>query len=100
MAKKKKPASKGKKNTISTFFKSKQTHLVFSLFIILFAVFLLVSFVSFIMHWKEDQSELTLFTDRFAETKNLLGKTGAQLSHFFIIKVLAWQLLSFLYFYF
>ncbi|MCB0486162.1 MAG: DNA translocase FtsK 4TM domain-containing protein, partial [Flavobacteriaceae bacterium] len=66
------------------FFKSKQTHLVFGLFLIVFSIFLLVSFVSFLMHWKEDQSQLILFSERLAETRNLLGKIGAEISHFFI----------------
>jgi S-DNA-T family DNA segregation ATPase FtsK/SpoIIIE len=86
MAKKKKSNSKVKKNRIVGFFKSKQTHLVFGVFLILFAIFLFVSFTSFFMHWKADQSELTLFADRLADTKNLLGKIGAEVSHFFIYK--------------
>ena len=86
MAKKKKSNSKVKKNRIVGFFKSKQTHLVFGVFLILFAIFLFVSFTSFFMHWKADQSELTLFADRLADTKNLLGKIGAEISHFFIYK--------------
>ena len=36
------------------------------------------------MHWKEDQSQLILFSERLAETRNLLGKIGAEISHFFI----------------
>ncbi|MDY7396138.1 DNA translocase FtsK [Aureibaculum sp. 2210JD6-5] len=87
MAKKKKTTSKTKKkNRIVRFFKSKQTHLVFGIFLALFAVFLLVSFLSFFNTWKSDQSQLHLFLDRLAETKNLLGKIGANISHFFIYK--------------
>jgi S-DNA-T family DNA segregation ATPase FtsK/SpoIIIE len=86
MAKKKKSNSKVKKNRIVGFFKSKQTHLVFGVFLILFAIFLFVSFTSFFMHWKADQSELALFADRLVDTKNLLGKIGAEISHFFIYK--------------
>jgi len=86
MAKKKKTRSKAKKNRIVGFFKSKQTHLVFGVFLVLFAIFMLVSFVSFFMHWKADQSQLDLFTDRVVDSKNLLGKIGAKISHFFIYK--------------
>lgn len=86
MAKKKKTATKAKKNRIMIFLKSKQTHLVFGLFLIIFSIFLLISFVSFFMHWKEDQSQLVSFADRLVEMKNVLGKIGAQISHFFIYK--------------
>ncbi|RPD93242.1 DNA translocase FtsK [Aureibaculum marinum] len=91
MAKKKKTTSKTnskvkKNNRIASFIKSKQTHLVFGIFLALFAIFLLVSFLSFFNTWKADQSQLHLFADRMAETKNLLGKIGASISHFFIYK--------------
>jgi len=84
MAKKKRARSKVKKNRIVGFFKSKQTHLVFGVFMILFAVFMLVSFASFFMYWKADQSQLYLFADRVVDSKNLLGKIGAEISHLFI----------------
>jgi len=89
MAKKKrttaKPRQKKKKNnSIISFFKSKQTHLVFGVFILSSAIFLFVSFYSFLQHWKEDQSQLQNFADRDIVVKNLLGKLGANLSHFFV----------------
>ena len=84
MAKKRKATAKAKKNRIAGFFKNKQTHLVFGVFLILFAIFLLASFISFFMHWKEDQSQLLSFADRTVTAKNLLGKVGAEISHFFI----------------
>ncbi|MEN8187037.1 MAG: DNA translocase FtsK [Bacteroidota bacterium] len=89
MAKKKNSGSKTKRvkrknNRITTFFKSKQTHLVFGIFILSIAIFLLVSFYSFFSHWKEDQSQLDFFSDKNMEVKNLLGKLGATLSDFFV----------------
>jgi len=89
MAKKKKPSSKPKRvkkkdNRIITFFKSKQTHLAFGVFVFTSAIFLLISFYSFLIHWKEDQSLLNNFTDKNYEAKNLLGKLGAKLSDFFV----------------
>ncbi len=89
MARKKKPSSrtkraKKKNNTITSFFKSKQTHLVFGVFILSIAIFLFVSFYSFLTHWKEDQSQLNFLTDKNIEVKNLLGKLGASISDFFI----------------
>ncbi|MCK0131005.1 DNA translocase FtsK [Flavobacteriaceae bacterium F08102] len=86
MAKKKKSPRKVRKNRLLRFFKSKQTHLGFGLFLSLFGVFLLVSFASFFMHWKADQSALGLFAERQVEVKNLLGKIGASISHFFLYK--------------
>ncbi len=89
MAKKKKTSAKtrsakNKNNRFSDFFKSKQTHLVFGVFIFTTANFLLISFYSFFHHWKEDQSQLNDFNDKTIQTNNILGKIGASLSDFFI----------------
>jgi len=91
MAKKKrttaKPRQKKKKsNSIVSFFKSKQTHLVFGVFILSSAIFLLISFYSFLQHGKSDQSQLQNLTDKTIGVKNLLGKLGANLSDFFVYK--------------
>lgn len=66
------------------FLKNRQTHTVFGLFLIVAAVFLIVAFFSFFFSWQEDQSVLTQFADKSVKSKNLLGKVGAKLSHFFI----------------
>jgi len=89
MAKKKNSSSKTKRakkknKRVVTFFKSQQTHLVFGVFIFTSAIFLLISFYSFILHWKEDQSQLNNFTNKSFEVKNILGKLGANLSDFFV----------------
>ncbi len=89
MAKKKKTSSKtrgtkNKNNRFSDFFKSKQTHLVFGVFIFTTAIFLLISFYSFFHHWKEDQSQLNDFPDKTVQTNNILGKIGASVSDFLI----------------
>ncbi len=89
MAKKKKTisrkgGSKKKTNRIVSFFKSSQTHLVFGVFVFSSAIFLFVSFYSFFMHWKEDQSQLMDFTNKSIDTKNLFGKFGAHISDFLI----------------
>ncbi len=87
MAKKKKVISKKKKTyRIINFFKNKQTHLIFGVFLALFSIFLLVSFISFFSNWQADQSQLDVFTERISNTKNLLGKIGAQISHFFVYR--------------
>ncbi len=82
-----KPRRKKKKNnSIVSFFKSKQTHLVFGVFTLSSAIFLLISFYSFLQHGKEDQSQLQNFTDKTFHVKNLLGKLGANLSDIFVYK--------------
>lgn len=87
MAKKKKSTTKKKRNNrIVSFFKSQQTHLIFGVFLMLFSIFLLISFFSFFSNWQADHSLLTQFAERNQEAKNLLGKIGAQISHLFIYK--------------
>ncbi len=88
--------SKGKKTTSRTkkkvkkpsrvlaFFRSQQTHLVFGVLVFSSAIFLLISFYSFLQHWKKDQSILESFSDKSLSANNLLGKLGANLSNFFI----------------
>ena len=89
MSKRKKPVSNRKKkvkrpNRVVGFVKNQQTHLVFGVFIFTSSIFLLISFYSFLMHWKEDQSILSNFSDKSFAANNLLGKLGANLSDFFV----------------
>jgi S-DNA-T family DNA segregation ATPase FtsK/SpoIIIE len=72
------------KQPIFAFLKTRQTKTLVAIFFILFAVFLISSFISFFFHWQEDQSTLSQFFNRAVIAKNLLGKVGAHLSHFFI----------------
>ena len=58
--------------------------MVFGVFIFTSSIFLLISFYSFLMHWKEDQSILQNFPDKSFSAKNLLGKLGANMSDFFV----------------
>ncbi len=70
--------------SIKSFFENRQTQTIFGLFLMLFAMFLATSFVSFIFSGQEDQSQLSNFTNKEVPVKNLLGKIGASMSHFFI----------------
>ena len=74
------------KKSVFAFLKSRQTTTMLAIFFILFAVFLISSFISFFFNWQEDQSTLQQFFNREVIAKNLLGKVGANLSHFFIYK--------------
>ena len=67
-----------------TFFGSRQTQTILGLFVMLFSIFLLISFISYLFNWQNDQSQLSNFTDKNTTVKNLLGKIGASISHFFI----------------
>lgn len=75
---------KGEKNSILSFLKTRQSKTLFSIFLMLFAVFLGIAFLSSFFNWQEDQSSLDYFTDKTVISKNLLGKIGANLSNFFI----------------
>ncbi len=69
---------------ISDFFTNRQTQTILGAFLVLFAVFLCIAFISFFFSWEEDQSTLLEFTNKQVKTKNLLGKIGSNLSHVFI----------------
>jgi len=58
------------------------------LFLILFGIYLLIAFVSYIFTWKADQDKVFHFSwafifDLSGETENMLGNLGASLSHQF-----------------
>ena len=89
-----KTAANIQKKSVFAFLKSRQTITMLAIFFILLAVFLISSFISFFFHWQEDQSTLQQFFNREVIAKNLLGKVGANLSHFLYIKVLVLLLLQ------
>ena len=75
-----------RKPSIFAFLKTKQAQTIFGIFLMLFSIFLCIAFISFFFNWQEDQSTLNQLTNRAVKSKNLLGKIGANLSHFFIYK--------------
>ncbi|MFK5958903.1 MAG: DNA translocase FtsK [Lutibacter sp.] len=90
MAKKKKittkTVSKPRFQKTKSFFGNRQTQTIIGLFVMLFSIFLIASFISYLFNWQQDQSQLVNFTDKNTTVKNLLGKIGATVSHFFIYK--------------
>jgi len=54
--------------------------------LLLIAVLLGISFVSYLFFWQADFSTLGAMGDKTVEAKNLLNKLGAYLSHFFIFR--------------
>lgn len=69
---------------LSDFFRNRQTQTILGTFLVLFAIFLCIAFISFFFSWQDDQSILTEFSNRQLKAKNLLGKIGSKLSHLFI----------------
>lgn len=86
MVRRKIKPQKENKSSLFSFLKNRQTSTIFATFLMLFSVFLCVAFISFFFNWQEDQSTLNHLTDKTVKSSNLLGKIGANLSHFFIYK--------------
>jgi|TARA_X000000950_G_scaffold214098_1_gene257542 S-DNA-T family DNA segregation ATPase FtsK/SpoIIIE len=62
----------------------RQRQVLFGGALLLLAVLLSIALVSYFYHWKADYSSLGAFTDKTVVAKNLLNKSGALVSHFFI----------------
>ena len=60
---------------------------VFGYFLLLISIFLLISFISYLFNWKIDQSNVNQLLDKNIEVQNILGKTGAYISHLFIYEL-------------
>lgn len=65
---------------------NRQQKITIGILLVLLAVALGISFISYFVNGKYDQSELGNFTNREAQVQNWLGKVGAFLSDFFIYK--------------
>ncbi len=64
----------------------KQYRMLFGFVLVLLAIALLISFISFFLHGRVDQSTIEAFTDRDELVQNWLGKFGASLADLFIYK--------------
>ncbi|MBL6603886.1 MAG: DNA translocase FtsK 4TM domain-containing protein [Flavobacteriaceae bacterium] len=60
---------------------------VFGYILLFLSLFLFTSFTSYLFNWKVDQSNVNMIFDRNVEVENILGKTGAYISHLFIYKL-------------
>ena len=67
-------------------FKNSQYRTVFGAFLTLFALFLVLSIVSYFFNWEVDQSTLSNMGDKNIKASNLLGKAGALFGEFFVYK--------------
>ena len=79
-------SSSDRKPSIIAYLKTRQIQTILGIFLISFATFLCIAFISFFFHWQEDHSTFTKLVDRSVKSENLLGKIGAYLSHFLIYK--------------
>ncbi|SNR15498.1 FtsK/SpoIIIE family DNA translocase [Tenacibaculum jejuense] len=79
-----KPAKPSLFKQANEFFKNRQTQTILGVFLVLFAIFLCVAFISFFFSWEYDQSILTEFDNKQLKAKNLLGKIGSSLSHILV----------------
>jgi len=65
---------------------SRQQKMLFGSLLVLFSIALLVAFISFYIHGRDDQSAVQALGDRQEKVGNWLGKFGALLSDFFIYR--------------
>jgi len=84
MAAKKKSAPKVPKFKTEDPQKKRSREILFGGFLILTGVLLIIAFSSYFFSWKVDQSNLSQLANRSIETKNLLSKLGAEISHLMI----------------
>lgn len=76
----------GRKKRVTGFFSDERFRLAFGSFILIFALFLLLSFVSYFFTWKTDQSFEweKIISNPDIRVENWAGKTGAWFSSLFI----------------
>src|SRR6476660_8890362 len=65
---------------------TRQHKMLFGALLVLVAIAMLLSFISFFIYGQEDQSAVEALTDRHEATRNWLGKFGAALAEFFIYR--------------
>jgi S-DNA-T family DNA segregation ATPase FtsK/SpoIIIE len=82
--KKSKKVSENLPDEVPSFKFKKQTKIVLGFLLILFSIGLLLSFVSFFVNGRSDQSTLTTISEREIVANNWLGKLGAIVADFFI----------------
>ena len=83
MAKKKKSTSPSRSRKIS-FSLSKQQKILLGSFLFLLGLALFISFLSYLLSWQVDQSNVGILSDRELQAENWLNKFGANVGHFFV----------------
>ncbi|MDO5655802.1 MAG: DNA translocase FtsK 4TM domain-containing protein [Flavobacteriaceae bacterium] len=62
------------------------TRVVSGILVFFVGLILFLSFISYLMNWKQDQSQIGTWNDPSFEIENIFGKLGAWLGDFFIYK--------------
>ena len=83
MTKKQKTVPKGPKSAPKNY---RQHRFVLGCLLVLIAIALLISFISYYVTGEYDQSQIDSLLERNEKTQNWLGKVGAYLADFFIYK--------------
>lgn len=65
---------------------TKQHKIIFGSLLVLLAVALFFSFISYYLNWSEDQSAVNALGNRDVAVQNWLGKIGAAVAHFFLFQ--------------
>jgi S-DNA-T family DNA segregation ATPase FtsK/SpoIIIE len=84
-------AEKEEKIDLRSIARDERTWKIVGAVFLLIALFLFISFISYLFTWKEDQAKVfrggfSILFDSSVHVSNLLGKFGALVSHFFIFK--------------
>ena len=58
----------------------------FGLLFIFIAIIFFLSFISYLLNWKADQSQAGTMLDKSVKSSNLIGKVGDWLGNFFIFE--------------
>jgi DNA segregation ATPase FtsK/SpoIIIE, S-DNA-T family len=82
---------KDAKLTVSEVIRDERTHKITGAIFLLIAIFLFISFTSYLFTWREDQDKVfrgisVLSPSRDMKVTNLLGNLGAYISHLFFYK--------------
>ena len=87
MTAKKKTTPRTPKFTSNDPQKKRSQEILLGGFLILVALLLFLSFVSYFFNWKADQSTLDQLSKRSLESKNLSKKLGPYFSHLFLFQL-------------
>ena len=66
--------------------KKRSREILFGSFLIIISFLLFLSLLSYFITWESDQSNIDRFLDRSTDSKNILKKIGAEISHILIYK--------------
>lgn len=99
--KKAKSKSKNQASKFILFFKNDRVHQAFGVFLLAFAVFLFISFISYLFYWQTDDilidnSAQSILFDATIQVENWMGKFGSLFAYLFIKKGFGIMSFSFL----